>query len=347
MEKFKVVAPTRADLAGGTLDLWPLYCLLGEGKTVNIALSLMAEAHFEIYPARGFSLEVMLSDGKSILMDGPSSRVEIEALPGDFRLPAMVVSEFLRQKASGREGQIKIRLKSQVPVGSGLGGSSALCVALTRGLGRVFGDYQEQGWQWALLDWVRDIEACHLRLPTGTQDYLAALFGGLRCYTSHVGGILEAPYAEGIFESMSERLFICYSGQRHQSGLSNWEVFKSALQGDRKVLEGLEGIKLVAEQLDGELRSGNLSWKHIGQHLTEEWQIRKKLFNIETDRLEEMLEFLQSKGVFGAKVCGAASGGSILALVEPSQKQELTRLCKDFGIDVISAQCSAKGVRIV
>ena len=54
MESFKVSAPTRADLAGGTLDLWPLYCLFGEAKTINVALDLSAIANFEVTPHPDF-----------------------------------------------------------------------------------------------------------------------------------------------------------------------------------------------------------------------------------------------------------------------------------------------------
>ena len=40
-------APTRADLAGGTIDIWPLYLFHTGGTTVNFALSLRARARIE------------------------------------------------------------------------------------------------------------------------------------------------------------------------------------------------------------------------------------------------------------------------------------------------------------
>src|SRR5207248_4423900 len=44
MKKVTVRAPVRADLAGGTLDLWPLYLFHPGSRTVNVALSYHAES---------------------------------------------------------------------------------------------------------------------------------------------------------------------------------------------------------------------------------------------------------------------------------------------------------------
>jgi len=40
-------APTRIDLAGGTIDIWPLYLFHDGATTVNVAISLRAHAQLE------------------------------------------------------------------------------------------------------------------------------------------------------------------------------------------------------------------------------------------------------------------------------------------------------------
>src|SRR5918993_3778369 len=40
-------APTRIDLAGGTLDIWPLYLFHERAQTLNAAISLRAHAEIE------------------------------------------------------------------------------------------------------------------------------------------------------------------------------------------------------------------------------------------------------------------------------------------------------------
>ncbi len=40
-------APTRVDLAGGTIDIWPLYLFHPGAATVNFAISLRAHCRIE------------------------------------------------------------------------------------------------------------------------------------------------------------------------------------------------------------------------------------------------------------------------------------------------------------
>lgn len=40
-------APTRIDLAGGTIDIWPLYLFHGGAETVNVAIDLYAKCRIE------------------------------------------------------------------------------------------------------------------------------------------------------------------------------------------------------------------------------------------------------------------------------------------------------------
>jgi D-glycero-alpha-D-manno-heptose-7-phosphate kinase len=346
MESFKVFAPTRADLAGGTLDIWPLYCIRGEAKTINVALSLRAIASFDLVPSP--SLKVEVSNGADTFMFAePLGEKEVLGLRPSIRFPVYVISRYLAERSNLPNRHIKIGLQSEAPMGSGLGGSSTLCVSILRGLAKIFGDFVEQGWQWRMMNWVRDAEASFLRTPTGTQDYLAALFGGLRCYTSRIGGIDCTPYSTGVIDQFSERLLVLYSGEMHQSHMSNWEIFSGAMERKEEVLKGLEYIAQIADQLDGELRSGHLSWKYIGQCLNEEWQVRKAMFHVDTRRLDEIIGFLHGQKVLGAKVCGAAQGGSLIALVEPGLRQELIQKCESQRIQVLNAVCAKDGVTVI
>src|SRR5512137_2431089 len=40
---FRVVVPNRVDIAGGTLDIYPLYLLIGDAMTVNAAVAVRSE----------------------------------------------------------------------------------------------------------------------------------------------------------------------------------------------------------------------------------------------------------------------------------------------------------------
>jgi D-glycero-alpha-D-manno-heptose-7-phosphate kinase len=347
MKTFTVTAPTRADLAGGTLDLWPLYCVTGPSRTINVALDLVATLHFELLPADVFSLELENPTGGSFVMRKLLPFASAAQIDPAFRFPAAMLSEYLSQLSELPRGRLRIRWETQAPLGSGLGGSSTLCVALIRGISFFFKEYFEQGWQWRMLNWVRDAEAAFLRTPTGMQDYLAALFGGFNAFTFETGKLECVPYPTDLFDQLSERLVVLFSGEQHHSGMSNWEIFKAAMDGDARILSGLSAIRDITDHLDGELRSGNASWSHIGSYLNEEWKVRKEAFRVNTPRLDEITEFLRQRKVLGAKVCGAAQGGSLIALIEPGAREALKAECEARGIRVLATRPTRKGVTVV
>lgn len=347
MESFKVAAPTRADLAGGTLDIWPVYCLVGEAKTINVALDLRATAGFTMLPGNETRVEIAFGQTAPLTFHRPLLMEEIRSLNPIVQFPALIVSEYLRQKDSAPKEPFRILLRTEAPLGSSLGGSSSLCVALVRGLSRIYGDFIGQGWQWEALQWIKDVEAAFLNLPTGTQDALAALFGGLGSYVFRVGGIVRDPYPDKVFQELSRRLLVLYSGESHHSGLTNWEVIKAALDGAPGVLAGLTSIKQVAEGLDKELRATQVQWSHVGKLFGEEWAIREATFHVETKRLKEIIQFLKTQGVLGCKVCGAAGGGSLIALVDPERKKELAAVCEKHQITVLKTLPTSEGVTIL
>jgi len=240
-----------------------------------------------------------------------------------------------------------LTLGSEAPLRSGLGGSSTLAVALVRGMSRLFRDYFEQGGQWRMLDWVKDAEAAYIKTPTGTQDYLAAMFGGLNCFVTELGAHRQEAYPESVFNELCDHLLVLFSGEMHNSGLSNWEIYKGAFEGNKETLSGLKAISDLSQQLDGELRSGRLAWKHIGQLLSEEWKVRRATFHVETPRLDQMVSFLQGQKVLGTKVCGAAQGGSLIALIEPGRRKEITEACRDKGLQVLHTTGTRRGVTLL
>src|SRR5947207_4303157 len=117
----EVRAPARIDLAGGTVDIWPI-CLLEPGAmTVNLAIDRFATARARLRDDGTF---VFASQDRGIEKkhpDAASARTETD-LPLHREIALLLAAE------TG----IELTTKSEVPAGSGLGGSSALFVAATR-----------------------------------------------------------------------------------------------------------------------------------------------------------------------------------------------------------------------
>jgi len=346
MQSYTVKAPVRADLCGGTLDLWPIYCLLGSGKTINIALDLFAEAHFEVASNDRFQAEVKVPDFSPFIFESPLTPEEVRKLDPKIQFPVGLLSLYLSGKTLPNQ-IVKMKVETSAPKGSGLGGSSALAVAITTGIAKVFNDFVDQGWQWSLLNWVRDAEANFLQTPTGTQDYLAALFGGFRCYTYETGKISESSYSPSAMTEFEKRAIVLYSGETHSSGLSNWEIYKAVFDGKREALRGFKAIRDLSESVDQCLSASKIDWTEIGGLLSHEWDERQRTFHVNTPRLDEIIKFLSDLGVLGAKVCGAAQGGSLLVLTDPKDRTPIVQACRDKGIHVLETKPTTKGVQVI
>ncbi len=163
---FRVVVPNRVDIAGGTLDIYPLYLLIVDAMTVNAAIAVRSMA--AVRPFRR---------GAARLSSGNFGITVTAADTHGFRPGGKMglLTRALRHfpAVSG----VEIRVRNEAPVGSGIGASSALLVALMLAAGRLTGTESRRD------DTARaamEIEAAHLKSLTGRQDHLAALRGGLQ-----------------------------------------------------------------------------------------------------------------------------------------------------------------------
>src|SRR6188474_414958 len=171
-------APTRIDLAGGTLDIWPLYLFHEHAQTVNAAISL--RAHAEIAPRTDGRVRLESIDtSKAVEVERWQDLTDAQGLPLLSRL-----ARFFRAE------NLTLRTRSESPAGAGIAGSSALnvavCGALAEWAGMALQDEQ-------LLTIAMNVEAQVINVPTGLQDYRPAYFGGVAAIELRPDGIKRIP----------------------------------------------------------------------------------------------------------------------------------------------------------
>ena len=325
---FECKAPSRADIAGGTLDLWPLYNFLdGPSTTLNLALSFNARVILDVQPLGKETVLHLAFQSERCTLEYPYSLRELEAVPKIFQLPASLFRCLLQLPSAQelRGAAYSLSWSSQVPMGSGLGGSSALSVALLKCVGHAGGLFTSPGWEWELLRLAQDAEAMLLRMPTGTQDYLAALFGGLNAFTSQAGSLARGEFAWSLAEELGRHLLLVFSGQSHESGLSNWDIYRRAVEKDADVLRGLERLRKIADDVKQVLKRDPLNFAALGDQMRAEWAVRRDLFRVNTPTLEALVQAAERQPILGYKVCGAAQGGTMAVLVDPGKKEAVAR----------------------
>ncbi len=306
-------APARVDLAGGTLDLWPLHVLHPGSVTVNLAIDRRAACcvsrgrdRFRVL-SRGAGFEKGAESAEELLADPRT------ALVGSL-LEALEIRDFL-----------EMELSSEVPFGSGLGGSSALTVALAGAL-EAWSPRDLSGVARVAL--VRDVETRVLGKPAGVQDYYPALAGGLHRIWLEAGST-RAKRVNVEPEAWERHLTLFDTGSAHSSGMNNWEIFRARLEGDRAVARGLEGVRAAAVRM-AEAASA-LDFPAMGEALRQEWEARRRLAPVvSSPAIELAVEAALAAGAWGGKACGAGGGGCVVFLSPPDRtaavREALARL---------------------
>ena len=323
-------APTRIDLSGGTLDIWPLYLLVGESTTINVAINLYATA--KIQPLSGNKISIVSKDQKATL-----EAEQVSALNHDGQLPLLTR---LIQHFSPSQGLL-LETDSQSPAGAGIGGSSSLAIAVAGALNEFTGKkYTNE----QLIDVARDVEAQVLGIPTGEQDYYAAVYGGFHAWHFRIGRVEREAY-EVPFEEIQERLLLFYTGQQRSSGMNNWQIIKNRMDKDPNTVEMLQIIKKETDRVHRALKDQD--WGEAYEGIHNEWEARKKLApNISTPDMEELIEFGITNGSRTGRACGAGGGGCVVFLIDSFTRQYLYDLAKEKNYNILDFEVAREGLTV-
>ena len=322
-------APTRVDLAGGTVDIWPLYLFHPGAQTVNAAIGLRAHCRID---ARDDGRVRLVSEDLGVATDP----LEPARLAVDQTLPllARLVDAF------GVRG-VTVTTRSEAPAGAGIAGSSALNIAVTCALNRWTGRGLDEE---ALLEIAKNVEAQVIRVPTGLQDYRPALYGGIAALELGVEGAVRVPL-DVCADALGDRLVVAYTGAPRDSGINNWEITKRRIDGDAHVTACFDAIVRATGELRRALEGGN--WAGAGAALGDEWRARVQLAPaVTTSFIDALLADAAAEGAWAGKVCGAGGGGCLFCLAPPERTGAIRRRWQDAGASLLNAPIELEGVRV-
>ena len=325
-------APCRADLAGGTIDLWPLYLFHPGALTLNFALKILTTCR--ITPLGGKRIQLRSLDTKK--EESFASFDELRSARR-FRLP---LAARLLQFFAPKEGLL-IETDSESPAGAGISGSSALMIATSAALAR-FTDRNLTLEQMRVI--AQNVEAQIIEVPTGCQDYYPALYGGVSAIRLDADGIHReaVPVAPDEIES---RFVLAYTGVPRKSGINNWEVFKAHIDGDKRVYRNFERISAIARSMHQALIGRD--WNDVARLLREEWKLRRtNAPGITTPLIDKLIAVAAKHGGKAAKVCGAGGGGCVIFLVEEGAASRVATAIGESGGRVLPLQVARDGLTV-
>ncbi|HVS81494.1 MAG TPA: hypothetical protein VHE60_07150 [Pyrinomonadaceae bacterium] len=324
-------APTRVDLAGGTIDIWPLYLFHPGASTVNFALSLRASVRIETRDDKRIILE---SRDRGIGLETTVDRIEELASDEKLELVSKMVHFF--QPETG----FHLIAHSEAPAGAGISGSSALAIALIGGLNRVVGNRYDPR---KFITIAANIETTVIKVPAGFQDYYPAFYGSTSCVHFRADGI-EREHLSIDEEELERRFVICYTGEPRLSGINNWDSFKRHIDGDAELFAIFEKIRDAAAQMRAALLAND--WNAVAETMRAAYPNRKRLApGITTPQMDMLVEKAFRNGADAAKICGAGGGGCIAFLCDPKRKQDVERaLAEEEGAEVLDWKVSREGL---
>jgi mevalonate kinase len=227
-----------------------------------------------------------------------------------------------------KDSGIRIQIDSEIPLGAGLGSSSACCVAGAAAIFKLFGNISREE---------------VLKLAIEAERTIFENTSGADCTVCTYGGIMEYDKNKGFKKIEYEpnfQLVIINSNIEHstQSMVSKVKEFENKNTEEFSRLSDLES-KLVEDVL--KLVKEN-KIQEIGQKMNQNQKYLENI-GISNKELTKMIRIGQESS-FGAKITGSGGGGCIFALTNESNLQNILKKFKDNNYECFSTKIDFKGL---
>jgi len=240
-----------------------------------------------------------------------------------------------------------VRYESEIPLRSGLSGSTALVVALLQALLAWQGEYPNP---YRLAERARHIELNYLKVVCGYQDAYMCTFGGLN-YMDFRGKQFYREAEAELFATIeplasyvSQLPFVLgFTGVQHASGAVHKPLRERWSEGEAAVVEGYKRITEIARM--GKKALLLADWTLLGRLMNENHAIQRGLGG-SGEVNEKLISAALEAGALGAKLAGAGHGGTITALWPWSDATRLEEALREAGASAIYHLHVAPGAMI-
>lgn len=331
-------APLRLGLAGGGTDVSP-YCDTFGGAVINATLDRYAWASF-----------APRVDGRLVFEATDLQTVDEMKALGDLgtdeglRLHRGVYNRMIKTFNGGEPLPMTLSTYVESPLGSGLGSSSALVVAMVQLLARVLraplGEYE-------IARLAVEIERFDLGLAGGRQDQYAATFGGFNFLEFGANDrVIVNPLRirHATLCELEASLVLVSTGASRQSATVISSQADSVAAGGR-ALEAMHQLKAEAFAMKEALLLGRIS--EMAGVLRRGWEAKKSTAAaVSTPLIEEIYDTALRAGALAGKVSGAGGGGFIMFLVNPDRRATVIAALEKRDFVTASARFTEGGCAI-
>jgi len=326
-------APFRVSFGGGGTDM-PPYCIEHGGCVISTTIDRHIYVNIESRKDKRVSIYSIDSNKRLVFDIGDNDYTgEFELFKGVFNVLEI------------KDG-FNINIYSDLPAGSGMGGSSSLCVALIG----AFNEYYQLGFnKQQIAEKACYIERIELQQKGGYQDQYAASCGGFNFikFTS-ISEVFPIKTSNEMLNELQYRLILCYVGGSHFSSEIQDEVLKGYKIEKKTYMEAMQELKDVAHSMKNIIESNDLNnLNKFGILLHKGWLAKKSLSSkISNKKIENFYLTSRKYGVLGGKLLGAGGGGHLLLFSRPINKFQVIKELEKIGGKIINFHFNPKGLEV-
>lgn len=321
-------APVRLSFSGGGSDL-TYYFVDNPGAVLSTTVALYC--HTTLVPRADQDIHIHSEDLDTHIHY--SSLIELLQSPRQDLLSSVIS---VVKPTYGFD----LYVRSDFPVGSGLGGSSAVATAVVA----AFNEMRLDRWgTYEVAELAFQAERICFGIAGGWQDQYASAFGGFNLIElDDKKNLVHAIRLEqATLNELEECLILCDSTIKHNSGsLHNKQ--REAYSADNT--NGyLKGIVSLCREMHTHLIRGELL--DFGRCMAKSWDLKRNLHSsISNSQIDNIYQAALDAGAIGGKLLGAGAGGFFLFFVQPQHRQHVTKRLRELNCRLSTFKFENEGV---
>ena len=331
-------APLRLGLAGGGSDVSP-YCDLHGGYVLNATIDRYAYAVI-----RTLDEPVVRLVATDRQMENERAAAVPLPLNGRLDLHKAVYNHFVTHFNSGVPLPLELSTFCDAPVGSGLGASSTLVVAMIRAFAELLNAPLDD---YAIAHLAFQIERVDCGLQGGRQDQYSATFGGfnfMEFYADERAVVTPLRVKNWVLCELEASLVLFFTGVSRESATIIAEQSGGVAAGNAHSLEALHGVKREAQVMKESLLRGDFGGFVDSMRLG--WESKKRsAHTVSNPHIEEIYDAAMGTGALAGKVSGAGGGGFMLFFVPTERRMDVIRALGRFEGQVSNCHFTKHGAQ--
>jgi D-glycero-alpha-D-manno-heptose-7-phosphate kinase len=329
-------APLRLGLAGGGTDVSP-YCDNHGGYVLNAAIDRYAYAVVKTLDEP--VVRLVASDQQA---EDLCSGENLLAPSGGLNLHRAVYNHIVKNFNGNQPIFAELSTFCDAPVGSGLGSSSTLVVAMLRAFSELLNLPLDDH---TIAHIAYQIERVDCGLQGGRQDQYSATFGGfnfMEFYENDRAIINPLRVKNWIICELEASLVLYFTGVSRESAQIIADQINNVTSGSVAALEAMHGIKREALVMKECLLRGDFNG--IVASMRQGWENKKRSAKtVSNPQIDAIYDAAIKAGALAGKVSGAGGGGFMWFFVPAEKRMDVIRTLNSFGGQVSNCHFTMNG----